>query len=70
MIIAHPLPDTLSRHLLAPLVKGISGLLTTRQPLRYKLLYDRDGRTIGRIVAPQNEDVFGTGRGTVFLTRD
>jgi len=69
MLVAHTLPDTPS-NLLGPLVKGISGLLATRQPLRYKLVYDREGRAIGRIVAPQNEDIFGTGRGAVLLTRD
>ena len=70
MLIAHTLPDAPSRHLLAPLVKGVSGLLTTRQPLRYKLVYDEQGRVIGKVLAPQSEDIFGTGRGAVFLTRD
>jgi hypothetical protein len=70
MIVAHTISDAPSRPLLAPLVQEATGLLATPRPLRYKLVYDDDGKVIGRIVAPRNDDVFGTGRGAVFLTRD
>ena len=70
MLVAHTLSDASPRRLIRPLVRGISGLLTVRQVLRYKLVYDERGRLIGRVVAPQSEEVFGVGQGTVFLTRD
>lgn len=70
MLVAHTLPEASLRQLFSPLIRGVSGILTARQPLRYKLVYDGRGRVIGRVVAPENEDVFGVGRGTVYLTRD
>jgi hypothetical protein len=70
MLVAHSLPDASPRRLLTPLVRGFSGLLTARHPLRYKLVYDDRGRVVGRIVAPRNDEVFGVGQGAVFLTRD
>ncbi|UCG87524.1 MAG: hypothetical protein JSW71_02975 [Gemmatimonadota bacterium] len=70
MLVAHTISDSSPRRPPTPLVRRFSGLLTVRHPLRYKLVYDDRGRVIGRIVAPQSEEVFGVGRGAVFLTRD
>jgi hypothetical protein len=70
MLVAHTLPEASLRQLLSPLVRGVSGILAVRHPLRYKLVYDNHGRVVGRIVAPASDEVFGAGRGTVYLTRD
>jgi hypothetical protein len=70
MLVAQTTQHATRRSVFTPLVRGLAGLITLRHELPHKLVYDERGRIVGRIVAPVDEQVFGLGRGTVYLTRD
>jgi len=40
-----------------------------RSRVRKIIATDDEGKVIGAVVAPKNEDVFGRGHGSVYLTR-
>ncbi len=69
MLATHTMSDALPVHEHGSLVQRLFRALPQRHRVRKVIATDDEGNVIGTVVAPKDEEVFGLGRGSVFLTR-
>jgi len=70
MLAAQSMYHAPPRGLHISLVKRMIEVLHQPSGVREIVAYGDDGEVIGRVIAPQEKDVFGAGRAAVFLTRE
>ena len=71
MQVAQSIPHAPPHEMHPSLVSRVLDLLHLHHPtVREIIAYDDEGNEIGRIVAPNADDVFGAGRGAVYLRRE
>ena len=70
MLVAQSIYHVPSRGLQTSLIRRTIEVLHQHHRVREIVAYGDKGEVIGRVIAPRENDVFGAGRGAVFLTRE